>query len=94
MGFIFRVLLNEVKSRILPNLKDVVTALAVTLVFGLYHGWDVQEYAVFFVIALVIVYLVSRLVHIIHVLIGFNRMKKKMGGIVNSMDALKGFLKR
>ena len=93
-GFVFRAIWNEVRSRILPNVKDVATALFTTLIFRLACDWTLEGYVIFFLISLILVYIVARVAQILRVIIGLNRMRKKMGGVIGAAEVAMNFLKK
>lgn len=90
-GFVLKMLWGAIKGKIAPNMKDAATALALTLIFGLSCSWQPLGYAVFFVLSLAIIYLLTRMVLAVKVLL---QLKKMRDGMAGAAQAISGLVKK
>ncbi|MCX6695853.1 MAG: hypothetical protein NTU61_06115 [Candidatus Altiarchaeota archaeon] len=91
IGFVFKFMWGEFVDRLMPKPRDFITALLLTTAFYLLCRWEPVAYVIFFIVSLAIVYTVSRLVYVIQAMLKLNKMRKNMGGLI---DTLKGVIKR
>jgi len=94
MGFAFKLVWSEVKDRVLPNLKDILTALILTLLFGLSCGWMLMGGVIFFIISLMLVYVISRIAAVARIILKLNKMRKNVTGLMGSISSLKNAIKK
>ena len=93
-GFVFGLVWNELRKHALPNIRDILTALILTLFFGLTCGWSALGYLTFFILSTALVYLLTRLIYLIRTLLYLHKMKKTFSGVVESIGSLTQSLKK
>lgn len=93
-GFVFGLFWNEFRKHVTPKFRDIITALILTVFLGIVCSWRPLGYLAFFIISLVLIYLVTRLVYLVKILLYFRRMKKKFDGVLKPITAVTDLLKK
>lgn len=93
-GFIFRLFWGELKKRLLPSWKDLALSGVLTIIFALACKSTIMGLAVFYIIALLIIYLIPRLVYIIQAYMKYRQARKKISGLAGSVGKLADMLKK
>jgi len=81
---------KELGKNLLFNIRDVITALVLTLAFGLSCGWTPLGYLLFFLLSLALVYVTVRVAKIVAILLTLRKMKKRVSGVLESVHSLAG----
>ncbi|MDD5111159.1 MAG: hypothetical protein PHG85_01280 [Candidatus Altiarchaeota archaeon] len=85
---------GELRKRLLPSCKDFLLSGVLTIIFALACQSTILGLALFYIIALLIIYLIPRLAYIIRAYMKYRQAKKTIGGIAGSVGKLADMLKK
>jgi hypothetical protein len=93
-GVAFGLVWGELRKHILPNVRDIATAVILTLVFGIACHFSILGIVLFFILALALVYAISRLARFVKIILYVRSMKKKVEGALKPLETLSGIFKK
>ena len=85
---------GELSKRLLPSRNDFLLSGVLTVIFALACQSTIIGLAIFYLIALLIIYLIPRLAFLIRAYMKYRQAKKTIGGIAGSVGKLADMLKK